>query len=182
VQRFPTYTYSIYFKDSYLPQNEAPALGKPVWLKLHNVPDPDLAGQYYDVSSMLDEGKHTYLTEGGEQEDRANTPYPIVADYHNMVMTVRASLSASAIDQALPAEVRNHNRGMGTVPVRVVGYGDAGSLRYLVRARSPPQPGGISCLGSNCTPTWAADAPSFARTLVRSSELETLGSVMGFRR
>lgn len=183
VQRLPTYAWAAYSTAPYLPQHEPPELGGKFWVKqIHNAP-AGVQGQYYNITKYISgEDKVVHITERGNLEDEANWPYRVALLQGGSYASLVSLASVAAIDAAMPADVRDHNRGMVTVPWKLTDMEDMDEVKLLIKARSPPQPGGMSCLGHSCIPVWMADAPSYGKPAVSKKHLDSASSVLAFRR
>lgn len=184
-QRVPVFCWGLYSDRSYLPHNEAPTLGGKVLVRAHNCRELNLCGQHFDITSHVASGKATYVTFPGTDEDGSTKPYPLGFDHHGAYMQcIASSICAdvfNAIGSAAP-ECRQQNAALCTVPWVKLDSGTIEGSRLLVKARSPPQPGGLVPIGTPSYPAWVADAPSDARVPVERDVLSRFEGMTAFRR
>jgi len=179
-QRIPTWCWGVYSSGPYLTAHEAPKLGKAVFVKASNGAVAAKIGQHFDISEYPMAQKAVFITAKGSVEDDVSSPYPIALLQNGRYYEYAHSAAAQHIDAALTV-AGTHNRGMSTVPWNIFGLGDTVQYQLVVKARSPPQPGGLVCLGHNCIPQWAADAPSHGRVVVENAHLAAMAGVARFR-
>lgn len=181
VQRLPCWSAAMYFSHPYLPPREAPRLGPPVWVKArHGAGDADI-GQWFDISHTAEDGRGIFYTSSGSGEDSNMTPYPLGYLTDGSFDRLQMCAQLQEFDASF-ALVRSHNRSVGTAPFVFMANGDGSVTKIIVRARSPPQPGGLACLGHNEVPMWAADAPATSRVVVGPSFNERFSRIATFRR
>jgi hypothetical protein len=180
LQRIPTWAYAVYTSNPYLPEKAPPTLGSPIFVRANSGAVLADRGTYYDITSMQRTDQAVFSTLKGGSEDDVSTPYPIAMMINGRFHKFANTPMAIAIDNAL-VDARVHNRGMSVVPFIMYGLGETVQYQLVVKARSPPQSGGLVCIGHNCIPQWAADAPAHGRVVVEAAHLAAAGDVMRFR-
>jgi hypothetical protein len=179
-QRIPAWAWGVYTMDPYLEPSASPTLGKAILVKSGNTNDATRIGQHFDITEMPESGKTVFVTEKGSAEDEVSTPYKLGLMINGRYHALEHTCSAAAIDASLP-NARSHNRGVSTAPWQLFGLGETVQFQLVVKARSPPQPGGLACIGHNCIPQWAMDASSHTRVVVTPDHVELSSSVTRFR-
>jgi len=179
VQRIPTWAHGLYFSVPYVPSRPNPPLGDSVLIKANSGAPADMIGSWFRYPVVADGA--VFSTAKGTLEDYAHTPYPVALVVDGKYVPAVALPIVELIDSHPDlTAARVHNRGIFTIPTRLIGNNNEAAIMAVVKARRPPQSGGLASISCNALPTWVADAPS-TRSIVDGSVSSDILGLANFR-